>query len=526
MKKIKKILVLLVALILMPHTAHAASGSISVSGSSTVVQGNKITVNVTLSSSTPIGSWQMDLNYDKNYLQLVSSSAEAGGTMMAGYSASGTKSKTYTFSFKAKKKGNTIISVGSYLAYAYSDISELSLKSSSKTIKIMTQQELEATYSKDNYLKSIEVEGYNLEPAFNKDTLDYKINVPTGTTKVTISAKVNDAKSSVSGDGEIEVSEGLNTVPLVVTAQNGSERTYNLTINVEDQNPIKIEVDNKDYTVVKNAALLTTPTTFRDTTVTINDVQIPAFINENAKITLVGLKDEDGTIDLFKYENGKYSSYKELTLNSDILIPTPFTNPLDLIKTTVTLNNEKYDAYKYSENSNFVIINATNLADGKTDLYLYDTINKTAQLYDETYINDTKETIKNYTYIIITFAGALVVMIIIIFSLLHSLKRKQKKLNKFLQKQEAKIEATRKLNDVVDEVKKITEAENKVKNKKKKTADDKKENTEIKKEDNKPEIEVKEIKVENNKITEVSEDTEEIYDLFADDKKKNKKKKK
>ena len=48
----------------------------------------------------------------------------------------------------------------------------------------------------------------------------------------------------------------------------------------------------------------------------------------------------------------------------------------------------------------------------------------------------------------------------------------------------------------------------------------------IKKEDNKPEIEVKEIKVENNKITEVSEDTEEIYDLFADDKKKNKKKKK
>jgi len=105
-------------------------------------------------------------------------------------------------------------------------------------------------------------------------------------------------------------------------------------------------------------------------------------------------------------------------------------------------------------------------------------------------------------------------MIIIIFSLLHSLKRKQKKLNKFLQKQEAKIEATRKLNDVVDEVKKITEAENKVKNKKKKTADDKKENTEIKKEDNKPEIEVKEIKVENNKITERSNLKVGVADLL------------
>jgi len=241
----------------------------------------------------------------------------------------------------------------------------------------------------------------------------------------------------------------------------------------------------------------------------------------------VGLKDTEGKIDLYRYENGKFSKYNPIVLNNDSIVPISFTKKLDLIKTNITINNEKYDAYKYSEDSKFVVINATNLADGKTDLYLYDSVNKTAQKFDETYINETKETIKNYTYIIITFASALLVMLIIIFSLLHNLKRKQEKLNKFLQKQEAKIEATRKLNDVVDEVKKITEVENK--NKKKNTKEKKQEQPkkeDIKQKEINKEIEVKEITVKNNKITEVSEDTEEIYDLFADDKKKNKKKKK
>ena len=48
-----------------------------------------------------------------------------------------------------------------------------------------------------------------------------------------------------------------------------------------------------------------------------------------------------------------------------------------------------------------------------------------------------------------------------IFILLHSTKKKQKKIKEFIEKQEAKLEATRKLNDVVSEVKKITEVEGK-----------------------------------------------------------------
>lgn len=579
MKKIKIIVVTILAMLLLPNIVSAANGTVSVNSTSTVVQGNRVTVTVTISSSTPIGSWQMDLNYDKNYLQLVSSSAEAGGTMMAGSSTSGTKSKSYTFSFKALKTGSTRVSVGSYLAYAYNDLSSMSLTSSSKTIRIMTQQELEATYSKDNNLKNLSVEGYELDKTFDKDTLEYNITAPTGTTTVKVLATVNDKTASISGDGEIEVTEGSNTIPIVVTAQNGDQKTYTIIVNVEDQNPINVSVDNKDYVVVKNASLLEAPITFTDTKININDYEIPGFINDNANLTLVGLKDETGNVSLYIYDNGKYTKFNELHLDTILLIPVAFDKELDFIKTSVTINENKIEAYKYSEDTEFVIINAKNLEDGKVSLYLYDTVKNTAIRYDEKYVNDTNETIKNYTYIIITFAGALLFLMIIIFCLLHSLKKKQKKINKFIERQEAKIEATRKLNDVVAEVKKITEKEQNEEPKKKeehkieelkepedeppKSTEDqlsltqmiseisadkeinkeqeltKKELKKLKKEQKKkqkeeffkeeyPEkIEIKEIQVSepdpNNEIKKVLDDSEEVYDLFGDDKKKKKK---
>ena len=463
MKKIKALLIALICAILMPSVVNAASGSISVTGSSSAVVGNRVTITVTLSSSTAIGSWQMSLNYDRNYLQLVSSTAEAGGTTMASSSAGGTRSKSYTFVFKTLKTGNTRVSVSSYLAYAYSDLSQMDLTSSSRSIHIMTQAELEASYSDNNNLRDLSVavgeETYEISPEFDSDTLEYSVTVPTGTTLVNVSATRSDSTASVDGDGEIEVTEGLNTIPIVVTAQNGDEKTYTLIVNVEDQNPIEVPIDGKTYTVVKSDTLLTAPTTFTATTVPIDGFDIPAFVNEVIGYTLVGLKDESGNIVLYRYQDDEYSLYNELTSKSYTLVPVAFDSELDYIKTTVEINGATVDAYKYSEDSSLYIINAINLENGETNLYLYDPESGAAILFDESFINSANQTIEYYTYVIIAFAGALFLMLILIFGLLHSTKKKQKKINQFIEKQEAKIEATRKLNDVVSEVKKITEKE-------------------------------------------------------------------
>ena len=464
MKKLKVFLLGIISLLVLPSMVNAASGKISVTGTSSAVVGNRVTITVTLSSSTAIGSWEMALNYDKSYLQLVSSTAESGGTKMLGYTTtlSGVKSKSYTFVFKTLKTGNTRVSVSSYLAYAM-DESEMSLTSSSKSIRIMTQAELEASYSKDNNLKGLSVtvgeESFDLEEEFAKDTLEYHVTVPTGTTMVNVTATKNDSTASVDGDGEIEVTEGLNTIPIVVTAQNGDEKTYTLIVNVEDQNPIEVAIDGKYYTVVKSDSLLTAPAAFTATMVEIDGFQIPAFVNEAIGYTLVGLKDEEGNIFYYRYQNGEYSLYNELTSKSYTLVPVAFDTELDYIKTTVEINGATMDVYKYSEDSNLYIINAINLETGKTNLYLYDKESEAAILFDESFINSANQTIQYYTYVIIAFAGALFLMLILIFGLLHSTKKKQKKINQFIEKQEAKIEATRKLNDVVSEVKKIQEKE-------------------------------------------------------------------
>lgn len=568
MKKIKILLVALVCALLMPSMVSAASGSISVSGSSSAVVGNKVTVTVTLSSSTSIGSWQMALNYDKSYLQLVSSTAEAGGTTMAASSASGVKSKSYTFVFKTLKTGSTRVSVSSYLAYAFSDLSEISLTSSSKNISIITQEQLEASYSKNNNLKDLTVtvgeEVYEISPEFDADTLEYQVTVPTGTTSVTVDATRADSTASVDGDGEIEVTEGLNTIPIVVTAQNGEEKTYTLTINVEDQNPINVKVDGTDYTVVKSDTLLTAPTTFTQSSVEIDGFDIPAFVNDVIDYTLVGLKDSEGNISLYRYEDGEYTLYNELSSKSYTLVPVPFTEKLDYLKTTVEINGVTMDAYRYDEDSPLVIINALDLETGKEDFYLYDPASGAAVLFDDSFIKNANQTIEYYTYVIIAFGGALFLMLILIFVLLHSTKKKQKKINQFIEKQEAKIEATRKLNDVVSEVKKITEEEKKneeiikveevhvqseepeqvekddisekevsqeeVKKSKKELKREKKEAKRKAKEDKKLAKEAffqEEIENTQKDISEeirsIDEDTG-VYDIFEDDRKKKKKK--
>ena len=108
MKKVKYFLISLFLLVILPFEVSAASGTIKVtSRTNQVVVGNRITLTVTLSSSTPIGSWQMNLDYDKNYLELVETSSDSGGSGMASVmqSTTGVKSKSYTFTFRTKKTG-------------------------------------------------------------------------------------------------------------------------------------------------------------------------------------------------------------------------------------------------------------------------------------------------------------------------------------------------------------------------------------------------------------------------------------
>ena len=422
-------LLILVCLLLVPFKVLAADASISVSGTSSAVVGSTVTVTVKLSSSTGIGSWEYLINYDSSMLKLIE-----GKTKVADFTSEkgGVKSKSYTLKFKALKSGNAKVSVGSYAMYAYTDESSMSVSAGSKTIKIMTQAELEATYSKNNNLKSISVDGYEITPTFKKDVLEYSVELPSNVESIKVSASVEDSKARVSGTGEISVSEGENKIELVVTAENGSTKTYTINANVIDASPIEVSVNGEKWTIIKRASLLTKPELFTETSVKIGDNDIPAFYSEITKLTLVGLKNSEGLIKLFTYKDGKYEEYNELKLGNSTLLLKPLKEKDFFKKTSIMINEIKYDCLKVSEKSDYALFYALNMQTGKKDYYLYDSNEQTLQRYDDELVNVLLEELKEekentkILYVIIAVLIIFVIVIMITFS------AKNKKIQKSL----------------------------------------------------------------------------------------------
>lgn len=432
MKKIKLLLISLFCIFAFPNLVSAASGKINVTGTSTVVVGNNVTVTVTLSSSTPIGSWEMSLNYDKNYLQLRSTNSESNSTRMAASSSTGIKSKSYTFTFKTLKKGNTKVTVDSYLAYAFDDLSQISLTSSSKSINIITQAELEASYSKNNNLSSLGIEDFTLSPEFKADTLEYSVVVPENTKEIKINAVAQDKKSSISGIGTVTVVPGTNKFSVVVRAENGAEKTYTINVEVKDENPINVEVEGKKYTVVKLKENLPEVSLYTEYTVKINDFDIPAYKNEYTNLVLVGLKDEEGNIGLFIYDEktNKYSSYHEIGVNKITIYPLETSDEIKgYTKDKIEINGVKVNGYYYTKDSNYVIIYGVNVETGDKGFYMYDKKMQSLINYNDEYAVDLNKKIELYTYIIFGFSGVFVLMIIILVALV-SKKGKKKNKNK------------------------------------------------------------------------------------------------
>ena len=84
--------------------------------------------------------------------------------------------------------------------------------------------------SPDNRLSSLNVGGYSLSPSFNNDTTNYSVVVPNSVSSVNITATTKNGKAKVSGAGNVSLKVGSNTVKITVTAENGSKRTFTLTI--------------------------------------------------------------------------------------------------------------------------------------------------------------------------------------------------------------------------------------------------------------------------------------------------------
>ena len=108
--------------------------------------------------------------------------------------------------------------------------------------------------SSDNYLTSLQVEGYTLTPEFDKQTLEYTIKEDVTTNIINIKTKTSNEKATVSGNGEVKLEDNKNEYRIDVKAESGAIRTYIIKLNKgEIVKPTNEQVEEKTNNVLIQA---------------------------------------------------------------------------------------------------------------------------------------------------------------------------------------------------------------------------------------------------------------------------------
>ena len=355
-------------------TVFAASSSIKLrSNKASVIVGSSFSVTTTLSASEDtLGTWEYSLNYDSSLFKLTS-----GTNPVVDFAQAGVTNTSYSYSFKCLKSGTGTISVKSYDILGMNSESSLSPSVSGATVKCLTQAELEATYSANANLKSLSIEGYELTPVFDKEILEYNIELENSVTMIKVLAEVADSRSNIVGGGDITLTEGPNRIEIIVTAQKGNTKTYVINANVKELDPINIKVDGKEYKLIRKADQLDTFSTFVPKVITYEGNDIPALYNAIVKYTIVGAKDEAGNKYYFRYDAKAktFIKYQELNMDGIIFYPLTTNKKPDnkMYKpVTVIINNIKINGYKMAKNSEFALVYGINIENNQEGFYLYD----------------------------------------------------------------------------------------------------------------------------------------------------------
>ena len=220
-RTIKYLTMLLTSFLLMSNTVLAADFSISLTSNS-VTAGNTVSLKIDGTASGLTGRFN------------VSSSNPNVASLSASYVWVEDNSQYVTIT--AKNAGNATITVTPTDGISDRDAHEAKLSPRTINITVVAPRtnpnkgggnnSQPKAKSSNNFLSSITIEGFNLDPKFDKEVLEYTVLVPAETEKIKVNAQLADSNSKVTGTGEIALKTGLNNLALIVTAENGSKRTY------------------------------------------------------------------------------------------------------------------------------------------------------------------------------------------------------------------------------------------------------------------------------------------------------------
>ncbi|MDE5888691.1 MAG: cadherin-like beta sandwich domain-containing protein, partial [Bacilli bacterium] len=238
MQKIKMYLYIIIALFIMFPSVIYAATELGASTQNPVV-GTDVYVQLDLNYGTKlnIGDVHLFINYDPSYLEFEeviwiqsrgTYSSELGKiTIDKEFGNSWKSGATLQIKFKVLRDGLTKVEVkrngeshydnGDVIGQSFVGVAISATKPSSQTL-----------------IGTLYVEGYTLQPTFSKTTYQYNLTVPSNVSNITIFATKSDSRQTLSGLGYQKLSYGDNNFPVIVTAQDGSSRTYNIKVHRTD----------------------------------------------------------------------------------------------------------------------------------------------------------------------------------------------------------------------------------------------------------------------------------------------------
>lgn len=186
--------------------------------------------------------------------------------------------------------------------------------------------------SSDNFLKTLTSTNGDFNPSFDKNKSNYTIKVGHEVTSLDLEAIANNSKAKVSIEGNENFQVGENTVTITVTAEDGSERTYTITVIRSDKDS---DTKLKDIEIGGGYTLLPKfdPDTFTYTVDVDDDIDkldLKAFAqNEKSKVEIIGnenlqngnnvilikVTDENGFVQYYRVNVNKNAQKKFLGLN-------------------------------------------------------------------------------------------------------------------------------------------------------------------------------------------------------------------
>ena len=427
MKNLKKIFIIctVVFALLLCMTQSVFAASISVTaGQSSVKVGNTVAFTITVPPNTQAWTYQVAWSDNLTYV--------SGDTEPMGFEGNSTRNQLI-FKANGEGTGKVWIAGGSYSIdlqpYDASGSATVSIVSASQPSQGYDHGDFDddpptPSKSSNNALASLTVSAGELAPAFDPTITDYTLSLPLRTNKITFTATPSDSKATVQGDGEVALRGGENKVAVVVTAEDGSAKTYNITVKVAREPTVFFSLNGESLGVMQDTDGVTPPAGFSPTTVPYSGEELPAWTNAAGQMLLYLVNQDTLAAGFYLYDEaeGVQSPYLPIVYGATTYVYTGVPAEKESIPGLTLCDVEAFGhilkGWKYEDASlqDFCVLYLMD-AGGNYGCHTYDSQSGTLQRFSGAVFTDDGRTMRVpmlYVYIAGGAAAVLLLLVIIL----------------------------------------------------------------------------------------------------------------